>query len=144
MTGDGSDRDRDRQTVAQFFDYLGGGQIDDWLALIADDVHVETPFAAGGSPTTFDGIEEVNIRFGDARKSMMALEFYDIEILATEDPGRWAVTCKSRGEFAGQVKYQNRYSWYFRLENGLITEWVEYYDPQETMAVQDAIEKLGQ
>lgn len=144
MTGDQSDMERDRRVVAQFFEYLGSGQIDDWLDLIAIDVHVETPFAAKGSPSSFDGIEEVQVRFGLARSGMMMLEFYDIEILATEDPARWVVTCRSRGEFAGGVTYQNKYSWYFRLKDGLIVEWIEFYDPQEIVAVQDAIDKLGQ
>ncbi len=142
MTGDEFDRVRDRKTLAQFFEYLGGGQIDDWLALIDDDVHVEMPFAALGSPTVFDGIDEIHIRFGIARSGMMMLEFYDIDILATEDPSRWVATCRSRGEFPGNVHYQNRYSWYFRLKDGLITEWVEFYDPKEIMAVQEAIDSL--
>ena len=43
----------------------------------------------------------MNARFGNARKGLEELLFYDIDLLATEDPARW----------------------------------VEYFDPQETIAV---------
>ena len=130
--------EQDRTTISRFFALLGDGDIDEWLKLIDKDVRVTTPLADKGSPTLFQGIEEVNARFGDARKGLEELIFYDIDLLATEDPARWVATCRSKGLFPGGIKYQNYYSWYFRMKDGLITEWVEYFDPQETMAVRDA------
>ncbi len=130
--------EQDRATIFQFFTLLGDGNIDEWLKLIDKDVRVTTPFAEKGSPTLFQGIEAVNARFGDARKGMEELLFYDIDLLATEDPTRWVATCRSKGLIPGGIKYQNHYSWYFRMKAGLIAEWVEYFDPQETMAVRAA------
>jgi ketosteroid isomerase-like protein len=127
--------EQDRNTITQFFALLGDGRIDEWLTLLDKNVRVSTPLAQKGTPTTFQGIKEVDARYGDARKNLEDLIFYDIDILATEDPARWVATCRSKGLFPGGIKYQNYYSWYFRMAEGLITEWVEYFDPQETMAV---------
>ncbi|MFP6816934.1 MAG: hypothetical protein VB949_14880 [Pseudomonadales bacterium] len=43
----------------------------------------------------------MNTRFGDARKNLEELSFYDIDILATEDPARWVTTCRPKGLFPG-------------------------------------------
>jgi ketosteroid isomerase-like protein len=37
------------------------------------------------------------------------------------------------------IRYQNSYGSHFRVKGGLITEWVEYFDLQETMAVAAAM-----
>ena len=77
--------EQDRTTISQFFALLGDGDIDDWLKLIDKAVRVTTPLTEKGSPTLCQGIEEVNARFGDARKGLKELLFYDIDLLATED-----------------------------------------------------------
>ncbi|MCZ6708943.1 MAG: PhzA/PhzB family protein, partial [Gammaproteobacteria bacterium] len=110
--------ERDRNVISQFFALLGDGHIDEWLMLLDKEVSVSTPLAEKGSQRSFQGIGEVNARFGDARKNLEALSFYDIDILATEDPARWVATCRSKGLFPGGIKYQNYYSWHFRVKEG--------------------------
>ena len=58
-----------------------------------------------------------------------------MEILATEDPERWVATCHSRGTMGNGRAYQNRYCWLFRIRDGKIVWWAEYFDPQEVLAV---------
>ncbi len=137
MTSD--KKNADRKTIAQFFTLLGEGRIPEWLALIHDDISVETPLAAKGSPTVFKGIDEIKTRFGDARQDMASLVFLDVDIQPMVADGRWVVTCRSEGSFDGGVRYKNTYCWLFGMEDGRIKSWVEFFDPQETIAVAEAL-----
>ena len=124
--------------VRRFFDLLGDGNIDAWLALMTDDVAADTPFSPTGAATRFDGIAEIESRFGDARLRMESLAFHDVEVLATEDSARYVATCSSTGTFPGDVPYANSYCWMFTIADGRITHWTEYVDPQAVLAAQRA------
>mgnify|MGYP000278568978 CR=1 FL=1 len=125
-----------KEIVEQFFHRLGAGDdVDGWLALLAPDVTVETPFSPTGDAVRFEGITTVEHRFADARRRMPALRFLDLEILATEDPERWLATCRSEGMMGNGMAYRNRYCWILRIRDGLVVWWCEYFDPQEVMAV---------
>ena len=97
-----------RAIVEQFFHRLGeGSDVDGWLALLAPEITVDTPFSPKGDAVRFEGIDAVARRFADARRRMPALRFYDLEILATEDPERWIATCRSEGTRGDGAPYQN-------------------------------------
>jgi ketosteroid isomerase-like protein len=125
-----------RQIVHEFLYRLGeGNDVDGWLALLSPDVVVDTPFAPKGAPIHFEGLKEIGHRFGDARRPMQALKFFDIEILSTEDPERWVATCKSEGILSDGSRYKNQYCWMLRIRDNHVVWWCEYYDPQELMAI---------
>jgi ketosteroid isomerase-like protein len=119
-----------RAVVEAFFRTLGvDGDVDGWLALLADDVVVDTPFDPDPDRRHFEGIEAVARRFGDARRRMPALAFHDVEVLATEDPQRWVVPCTSTGTLADGSAYGNVYCWIVRVRDGRVAGWTEYFDP---------------
>jgi len=123
-----------REIVQIFFDKLGHeNDVDGLLDFIADDVVVETPFAPAGLQTRFEGKAEIDARFGDARRPMQFFHFLDLRIFATEDPEVWFATCASEGKQADGRSYANSYCWMFRVREGLIRWWREYYDPQPVM-----------
>ncbi len=125
-----------RAIVEAFFHRLGdGNDIDGWLALLSDEIEVDTPFSPTGEPTRFEGREAVERRFADARRRMPALSFVDLEILATEDAERWVATCRSVGEMGNGTPYANTYCWILRIRGGRIVWWCEYFDPQQVLAV---------
>lgn len=131
---------QDRAIVQAFLDKLGHeNDIDGLLALIADDVVVETPFSPEGLPTRFEGKAEIDARFGDARRPMPYFTFLDTQIFATEDRELWFVTCRSEGEQADGRRYTNIYCWMLRIRDGRIIWWREYYDPQKVMPFLDNI-----
>ncbi len=120
----------DLELVHAFFDSLADGRIDDWMALLTDDVAADTPFAPTGRDRTFTGAAEIRARFGDARERMQALEFFDRELHRTID-GPVVATCRSRGVRGDGRPYKNQYCWLFTTRGGRISHWVEYFDPQE-------------
>jgi ketosteroid isomerase-like protein len=133
-----------RTVVHAFFHRLGeAGDVPGWLGLLADDIEVDTPFAPVGEPTRFSGIEAVARRFGDARARMATLVFTDLEVLATEDPERWVATCGSQGALPDGRAYANRYCWLFRVRDGRIRWWCEFFDPQAVLALRDGRPPLG-
>jgi ketosteroid isomerase-like protein len=125
--------------VERFFAKLGvEGDVEGWLDLLSEDVTVDTPFSPKGDPVRFEGKEAVTRRFADARRRMPELRFLDTEILATEDRERWVVTNRSEGLRGDGLRYQNRYCWILRVRNDQVVWWVEYFDPQEVLAVRPA------
>ena len=131
------------EILERFFQFLGEGRIDEWASLLDANVVASTPFSPKGSDTEFCGIAEVRARFGDARIRMSALRFVDIDIQGLNSPNRYVVTCRSEGAFAAGVEYKNNYCWLFRLDADHICEWVEYFDPQEVVAVRTALMEKG-
>lgn len=120
-----------RAVVQAFFDRLGClGDTDGWLQLLAEDVVADTPYAPPGDPARYEGIDAVRRRFAEVRKAFDHLEFFDIEILGTDDPHRYVATCKSEGRrHDGQI-YSNTYVWFFRVVEDRVQWWAEYFDPQ--------------
>jgi ketosteroid isomerase-like protein len=126
----------DRAVVEAFFRTLGvDGDVDGWLALLSDDVSVDTPFDANPDGRRFEGKAAVERRFADARRRMRALTFHDLDVLATADAERWVVTCRSTGEMGDGSPYANAYCWILRVRDGRVVGWTEYFDPQQVAAV---------
>ena len=137
MSGDNG---KSREMIQDFFDNMGqNGDTDALMELLSPDVIVDTPFSPKGQPIHFEGIEQVRARFGGGRAAMKALEFFDLEILATEDPEKWVATCRSEGTHVDGRSYANSYCWIFRVRDGKIVWWCEYYDPQPVMEFVDDI-----
>jgi ketosteroid isomerase-like protein len=129
----------DPTTLAtRFLGLLGDGDIDAWLALLHDDIVIDTPFAPAGEPTTFAGRDEIERRFGNARRRMQALAFLDVEVDDTTTPGRVLVTCRSEGTMGDGSSYANRYCWIIDTDGEHITRVTEYFDPQPVLAVRAA------
>jgi ketosteroid isomerase-like protein len=135
MPDDPNSPEAARAVVAGFFHLLGAGSdVDGWLELIHDDIEVDTPFSPTGEAVRFEGKEAIERRFGDARRRMPEFSFFDVDILATEDPDRWVATCRSEGVAGSGARYTNIYCWIFRLRDGRIVHWTEYFDPQQVLA----------
>ena len=125
-----------RAVVESFFRKLGHeNDIDGWLALIAEDVVVESPFARAGRTNRTEGRQQVDERFGGVRRGMRSMEFLDITILATEDPELWVATCRSEAVQTNGTPYGNIYCWMFRVQNERLVWWREYADPQRLAAI---------
>ncbi len=121
--------------TGRFFDLLGRGDTDAWLALIADDCVVDTPFAPEGRPRHFEGIDEIRTRFADARARMDHLVFLDAEHHQTQDPEVCFVVNRSEGSFPDGRAYANRYCWRFTVRDGMVAAWTEWFDPQAVLRV---------
>ena len=122
--------------IKAFFDKLGTeGDVDGWKKLLSPEITVYTPFVPEGEPRKFTGLNEIETRFGAARRPMQMLTFYDLDIFGSEDASRWVATCKSKGVLVDGREYQNEYCWLFHTSGELITHWSEYYDPRELAKV---------
>ncbi len=124
----------DVELVHEFLDSLAEGRIEDWRALLSDDVVAETPFAPDGTPKRFAGADAVGVRFGDARLRMKSLSFLD-RVAYETNGGPVVLICRSEGVRGDDVPYKNSYCWLFTVVDGCITHWVEYFDPQEVLRV---------
>jgi ketosteroid isomerase-like protein len=120
----------------RFLALLASGDIEAWLELLDDDIVIETPFAPAGEPTVFRGREQVDARFGAARRRMRSLEFVDLDVESTRTTGRVLVRCASRGRMGDGTEYANRYCWIIDTAHDpeRIVAVTEYFDPQPVLA----------
>jgi ketosteroid isomerase-like protein len=120
--------DPEETIVRRAIEALGALDIDTVLALLADDVVLELPFRADGGPVTMRG--------NDARRFIAAmpklfssLDLVDIVVHGRMRSGQIVAEYRSEGTTRSGRPYPNRYVAFFRVGDGVITEWREYFDP---------------
>ncbi|GGD80488.1 nuclear transport factor 2 family protein [Croceicoccus mobilis] len=124
----------DKAIVAEFFRCLGSDNDAAGLAaLISADALVETHFSPEGQLTRFDGRDQILARFAGVRYTMASFGFHDIEVYATDRAGELFATCTSSGTHVDGRHYANGYCWQFRIVDGQIAYWREFYDPQKVV-----------
>jgi ketosteroid isomerase-like protein len=86
------------------------------------------PYAFGNFPKSFDGREGIYNQYRSLPKTFSKMSF-PRTIYSTENPDVFFVQFKGDIEIRKGGRYQNDYIGIFRFENGLIKEYVEYFNP---------------
>ncbi len=117
-----------------FFDALTDKGFERIEGMFAADATVVLPFAAGqdttAAPVIFDGTDQVMGYYHGAGQRIAEVGFTETDI--TLSPGGNVVFVENVGDMVlpDGRSYENRYVWRFTIENGLISEVREYYDPK--------------
>lgn len=116
--------------VHMIMQHLSTPDLAKWSALMDDDALIETPFSPPWLPRAFRGRAEwepTMLRwFGDVFHSF---EWIDLDLRPAADPEYVYGTGKSKGLAKSGAVYQNEYSWIFRIQNGKMTQYTEYFNP---------------
>ncbi len=123
----------DQKAVVTAFIHKLGRECDEagFAALLADEVVGETPSEPDpGRPERFEGREAVVDRYFSRRSAMSSLDFLDVRVLSTDQPGVLVLTCRSEGVYEAGGTYANRYAWVFTLEGLEIVGLQEFFDPK--------------
>lgn len=105
--------------------------IEAWLALFADDAVVEFPYAHSlGYPTTLKGKAAIADYFRAAIQAFTQLRFRDLRIDSGADPDiAFAQVHGSAILMPGAHAYEQDYVMWIRTKHGLVTHYVEYWNP---------------
>jgi len=122
-------RDDNRRKVHTFFERLEAKDIDGFVALWAEDGAQIMPFAPEGFPKRLDGVAAIRRQYADLPKHFRSMKFRDLEIRDLTDPHEFFVTYHGDIELAAGGHYDNVYAGHFRVENGKIRVFYEYFDP---------------
>lgn len=122
---------KNKQSVRAFFKALENENVDELVGLFANNAKHINPYASGLFPEGAKGKEEIRNYWSPVFLNFDGMEFPIEEIYAMEDPNIVYVKYKGKiklKEDAGY--YENDYYSTFKFnESGLITEYVEIFNP---------------
>ena|SRR5581483_468965 len=130
--------EKNRKTVDRFFIALETQQFDILKEIFAENGRQLNPYSPEGFPKSFDGAAGIYQQYSGLTANFGHMKF-PRTIYATEDPNFFFV------QFSGEIiikaggKYENDYLGTFKLENGKIIEYTEYFN-QVVMAKAFGIE----
>lgn len=123
--------EQNKQTVRQFFLALENKNVENLVALFAEDAKHINPYASGLFPEGANGKEGIRDYWTPVFPNFDDMTFPIEEIHAMEDP--YIVFVKYRGRIQlkdGAGSYENDYYSTFRFDSsGLIIEYVEIFNP---------------
>jgi ketosteroid isomerase-like protein len=118
------------EVVREFFAALETMDIERFLK-IWDERGVQImPFAPAGFPQRLEGRAAIRQQYEGLPKNFASMKFPDLQIYRTADPA--VVWATWRGEIpieATGKPYNNRYAGLFKLRDGRVIEFHEYFNP---------------
>ena len=122
---------KSKEQVRAFFSALESENVDNIVALFADDARHINPYASGLFPEGANGKDEIRNYWPPVFPNFDGMEFPIEEIYAMEDPSIVYVKYQGRIKLKGDAGYyeNNYYSTFKFDESGLITEYVEIFNP---------------
>lgn len=119
--------EQNRMIVDRFFTALETQQFEVLKEIFAKDGRQLNPYSPEGFPKSFDGAEGIYRQYSGLTANFGQMKF-PRQIFATEDPGFFFVKFRGEIEINAGGRYENDYLGTFRLENGRIVEYTEYFN----------------
>jgi ketosteroid isomerase-like protein len=120
-------QEQNRKVVDNFFTALETPQFELLKTIFAENGRQLNPYAPEGFPESFDGSEDIYRQYSGLTANFGQMRF-PRQIFATEDPNFFFVLFKGKIEINAGGTYENDYLGTFRLENGKIREYTEYFN----------------
>jgi ketosteroid isomerase-like protein len=115
--------------VAEVFARLQAMEIERLLDLFADDMVLEMPVRGAGGPERLEGKEAVGAFLRRFPQIFRRLDFVAHTEYPMADPSLVAAEYRSEGEAHTGLPYRNVYAAIFRVRDGKIVLWREYFNP---------------
>jgi len=119
--------EQNRKVVDDFFSALETQQFDLLKTIFAENGRQLNPYAPDGFPKSFDGAEAIYSQYSGLTANFGQMRF-PRQIFATEDPNFFFVLFKGKIDIKTGGAYENDYLGTFRLQNGRIIEYTEYFN----------------
>jgi ketosteroid isomerase-like protein len=116
-----------RIVVDNFFVALETQKFEMLREIFAPNGRQLNPYSPAGFPESFDGAEGIYKQYSGLRANFGQMKFQR-QIFATENPNFFFVKFKGEIEIKAGGKYENDYLGTFRLENGKVVEYTEYFN----------------
>ena len=110
-----------------FFTALETAQFHLLKTIFAENGRQLNPYAPEGFPKSFDGAEAIYRQYSGLTATFGKMRF-PRQIFATEDPNFFFVIFKGTIEIKAGGVYENDYLGTFRLQDGKIAEYTEYFN----------------
>jgi ketosteroid isomerase-like protein len=118
---------QNRKVVDDFFVALETQKFEILKDVFAKDGRQLNPYAPDGFPASFDGADAIYKQYNGLTANFGQMKF-PRQILATEDPDFFLVIFKGEIEIKAGGQYKNDYLGTFKLKNGKVIEYTEYFN----------------
>ncbi|MBC7937259.1 MAG: PhzA/PhzB family protein [Rhizobacter sp.] len=119
--------ENNRKVVDNFFIALETQKFEILKDVFAENGKQLNPYSPAGFPKSFDGAEGIYKQYSGLTANFGQMKF-PRQIFATEDPNFFFVKFKGEIEIKAGGKYENDYLGMFKLENGKVVEYTEYFN----------------
>ena len=116
-----------RKVVENFFVALETQKFEILKEVFAKDGRQLNPYSPAGFPESFDGSEAIYKQYSGLTANFGQMKFTR-QLFATEDPNLFFVKFKGEIEIKAGGKYENDYLGTFKLEDGKVVEYTEYFN----------------
>lgn len=116
-----------RKVVDNFFVALETQKFEMLKEVFAKDGRQLNPYSPAGFPKSFDGAEAIYKQYSGLVANFGQMKF-PRKIFATEDPNFFFVQFKGEIEIKAGGKYENDYLGTFKLVDGKVVEYTEYFN----------------
>lgn len=116
-----------RKVVDNFFVALETQNFEMLKEVFAKDGKQLNPYSPAGFPKSFDGAEAIYKQYSSLVANFGQMKF-PRQIFATEDHNFFFVKFKGEIEIKAGGKYENDYLGTFKLVNGKVVEYTEYFN----------------
>lgn len=118
------------EVVRRYLDVMNALDIDALADLFTDDVVVRLPFAPNPVPKVTEGREAVLALYSGFPSLVSPLGFHDVRIEAMAEPGDYVAEYRSDCTMLATGRpYRNSYIARFRVRDGRLAAFAEYFDP---------------
>ena len=121
-------------TAKQFLKLIELRDVYKWAELIAPDGEMMTPFSPPGLPKGSVGRAACQETMTRVLAAMPKFAWHDVQIFPGADSNIAFGFARSQATLINGQPYNNTYCMFFRLEEGLVVEYREYFDPQVVIA----------
>ncbi|HEY4784993.1 MAG TPA: PhzA/PhzB family protein [Bacteroidales bacterium] len=119
--------EQNRKVVDNFFIALETQKFEILKEVFAKNGKQLNPYSPEGFPKSFDGSEAIYKQYSGLTVNFGQMKF-PRQIFATEDPNFFFVKFKGEIVIKSGGKYENDYLGTFKLENGQVIEYTEYFN----------------
>jgi len=119
--------DSNRKVVDNFFVALETQNFESLKEVFAKEGRQLNPYSPEGFPKSFDGSGSIYKQYSGLTANFGQMKF-PRQIFATEDPNFFFVKFKGEIEIKAGGKYENDYLGTFKLEEGKVVEYTEYFN----------------
>ena len=117
-----------RDIIDRFFNALETADFDVLNQIFSEDAKQLNAYIPEGFPKVLDGRDAIYKQYSGLPQNFGEMRF-PRTIYGTEDPNVFFVTFRGEIEIKAGGKYENDYIGIFKLRDGLIYEYTEYFNP---------------
>jgi ketosteroid isomerase-like protein len=127
------------KTARRFYELLSAKDVDSWAELWHENGRITVPYPADGFPTAIEGKADIVEGFQGLMANFRTFEANLTGVYPAGDSDAVCVEYSNTAVLVDGTEYTNDNIAVFRFQDGLISEYHDYFDPRRFQVVVDAL-----